>query len=377
MPTFVEKLQGALYGLAIGDAMGAPVEGWPPERIAACFESVRFFLPPTHGGDPASGKGNGRITDDTLMTEALIHAYNHAQQHLDAYGYERFFLPEITEIAVWLPERQQEMPILERLWWPERYPWLRLTVANAEPRSAGMGNCVNCGAAMFMLPVGAANAGDPAGAYQEATAFSAAHNESFAVEAAGVMAAAYAAALGADATQDSVLAAATGLAHDGTALALRAVLAAVDPGLSLASFIRTVRADFAPFDQRTSHSVDESPLSASSLSNIGRPSRLHAIEELPVALAALAYGQGDFVRTIQAGVFYGRDCDSIAGMAGGIFGALHGVEAIPRDLREKSDQANRRQWGRMACEFAATCESLLTQDALRMSERHRAVAVAG
>ncbi len=69
-----DRIAAALSGVAIGDGMGAPVEGWHPDRIAAAFTEVTEFLPPTHGGDPALGKGNGRITDDTLMTEALIEA---------------------------------------------------------------------------------------------------------------------------------------------------------------------------------------------------------------------------------------------------------------------------------------------------------------
>lgn len=174
--------------------MGAPVEGWSPERIQQRFgtHDLKTFLPPTHSGDPATGKGDGRITDDTLMIEALIRAYQKAGMHLDAYGYEQFVLPEIATTPVWVPERQREMPILERLWWPEKFPWMRLVHGHADPRQAGVGNCVNCGVAMWTMPVGAMNAGDPEGAYAEATALGLAHNESFAIEAAGVMAAGFA-----------------------------------------------------------------------------------------------------------------------------------------------------------------------------------------
>src|SRR5258708_39918419 len=99
MMSFAEKVSGAVYGIAIGDAMGAPVEGWAPERIVAQFGSHNFrtFLPVTHAKDPATGKGDGRITDDTLMTEALILAYARACDHLDAYGYARHLLPLVKD----------------------------------------------------------------------------------------------------------------------------------------------------------------------------------------------------------------------------------------------------------------------------------------
>lgn len=116
-------------------------------------------------------------------------------------------LPELVGKKVWVSERQAEIPIIERLWWPEKFPWMRLTMGHADPRQAGVGNCVNCGVAMWMMPVVAVNAGDPQAAYAEATALGLAHNESFAVEAAGVMAACYAAAFGAGATLADVLAA--------------------------------------------------------------------------------------------------------------------------------------------------------------------------
>jgi ADP-ribosylglycohydrolase len=374
MAAFVDQLKGALYGLAIGDAMGAPVEGWPPERIAARFEGVQSFLPATHGGDPSTGKGNGRITDDTLMTEALIRAYNRRQDHLDAYDYVEFLLPEIAERVAWVPERGAEMPVIERpLWWPERYPWLRLTVFQAEPRSAGIGNSVNCGLAMFMMPVGAVNAGDPRAAYQEATAFGLAHNESFAVEAGGVMAGACAAAFARRATIEATLDAALELARDGTAMAIQAVLDAVDPSDPMPTFVAKTRDAVAPYDQRTGHVTEHAPLRTKEVSNVGRPSRLHAIEELPIALAALKYGQGDFYRTLQAGVFYGRDCDSIGGMAGTLYGALFGVEQVPGDLCAASDQANRRDWGRVAEQFAQTAATILDQDRERLAVRQQAL----
>ncbi|MCC5841838.1 MAG: ADP-ribosylglycohydrolase family protein [Opitutales bacterium] len=46
----------------------------------------------------------------------------------------------------------------------------RLVYSNAEPRSAGIGNRVNCGVAISITPAGAMNAGQTEAAYQEAAA---------------------------------------------------------------------------------------------------------------------------------------------------------------------------------------------------------------
>ncbi len=168
MENFVEKLRGAIFGVAIGDAMGGPVEGWPSDKILENYEQWDFteFIPPSDwDGVSHYWKGNGRITDDTLMTEALINSYNNCLDHMDAYDYEEYLIPQIAEVKVWVSEYQKEMAILERLWWPEKQPYFQIAICNADPRSAGMGNCVNCGVAMYIMPVGAVNAGDPKGAY--------------------------------------------------------------------------------------------------------------------------------------------------------------------------------------------------------------------
>ena len=378
MSGFDERVYGGLTGGAIGDAMGAPVEGRGPEQIRNMIGDWDFtqFIPPQGWkGVGHYWKGNGRITDDTLMVEALINAYNDARDHLDAYGYAKYLLPQVCNTVVWVPEYQKEMPIFERLWVPEKYPRWRLQYNNAEPRTAGVGNMVNCGVAMWIMPVGAVNAGDPCAAYQEAAALAQAHNESFAVEAAAVLAAAFAQAFATDSV-DEVIAAALELAQDGTKRACEAAVAAVDVSAPLPEFISDVRAAVAPFDQRTEHTSDDAPLSMNGngqISDVGRPSRTKSIEELPVALAALKYGDGDFAKTLRAGVCYGRDCDSIAGMACGLYGALFGSEQFPETLTAALAETNRRDFAEIARSFAETIKLIHEKDCTRFAARQTAL----
>lgn len=375
MCDFQDRVKGALYGLAIGDAMGAPVEGWPPEKIAERFggHDLSTFLPPTHSGDPSTGKGDGRVTDDTLMTEALILAYCDHQDHLDAYGYAEFLLPHIKGIKVWVPEKRREMDLWDRLWYPEQYPWLRISIFNAEPRCAGRGNLVNCGVAMWMMPVGAVNVGDPDAAYQESVAIGLAHNESYAVEAGAVMAAAVATGLSPDGSIEAVVDTALALARDGTCLAIDAAIRAADPSDALSAFIVQTRDAISPYDPRADHVVDDPALTRTGLSNTGRPSRTASIEELPVALAALRYGDGDFFKTLRAAVYYGRDCDSIASMACCLYGAIYGVGVLPATLRAACDTANRRDFGAIADLFTGSVQAILGKDADRFANRQRAL----
>ena len=104
---------------------------WPASARTTC---ALFCLQRT--ATIRAGKGDGRITDDTLMTEALIRADVAAGRHLDAYGYEKFLLPEIGHRKVWFPERRQDLPILELMSWAERFPWARLKTAHADPATS-------------------------------------------------------------------------------------------------------------------------------------------------------------------------------------------------------------------------------------------------
>ena len=376
--SFETRMRAALVGGALGDAMGAPVEGRGPESILASFADWDFttFIPP-QGWDGVSHywKGNGRITDDTLMVEAFLNAYIKSERHLDAYGYAEHLLPEVTQTVVWVPEYQKDMAIWERLWGPEKYPMFRLKYSNAEPRSAGAGNMVNCGVAMWIMPAGAINAGDPDAAYQEAVLISQAHNESFAVEAAAVLAAAHAEAFGGG-DIDSVVATALRLGKDGTRRACEAAVKAADPADDLPTFIRKVRGAVAPFDQRTEHTSDDRPFAASEqgiATDIGRPSRMMSIEEVPVALAALKYGDGDFLKTLRAGVCYGRDCDSIAGMACGLYGALFGNTTFPETLTRELADVNRRDFEALADRFSTTARAVFERDQERHTSRAQAM----
>ncbi len=55
----------------------------------------------------------------------------------------------------------------------------------------------------------------------------------------------------------------------------------------------------------------------------------------------LVVAKGDFLEAIRGAANYGRDNDSIAGMAGSIAGAMHGDVVIPEGWAEQVNRANR------------------------------------
>ncbi|MET9340664.1 MULTISPECIES: ADP-ribosylglycohydrolase family protein [unclassified Nonomuraea] len=341
MTPLEDKATGCVAGAAVGDALGGATEGWTPEQITQRYGgTVEGVVPPFNtdwrNARPIAPyhKGDGHITDDTLMTHALIRVYEKTAGHLDAYAMAEHMVPEMMAEKRWIPELEAEALPLQRVFLAEKWIVARLHYGHVDPREAGTGNIVNCGAAMYVAPVGVVNAGDPDAAYAEAIDLTGAHQSSYGREAAGVMAAAVAEAMRPGATADSVVAVASRLAKDGTRAAIEAVCSrARDFGHWEGSF-EGLRAAMRPYDTVADTYRDQG-LGAR------RPSRVHSIEELPLALAFLLIAKGDYRDTVLGGVNYGRDADSIASMGGALAGALGGLSCVPSAWVDQVGTASR------------------------------------
>ena len=371
-----ERIAGALVGAAVGDALGGPVEGYSPDQILERHAGrVHGIVGPWNGDDWRTArpiapyhKGDGHVTDDTLMTHALIRVYDRVKDHLDAYAIADHLVPDLMTTPRWIPELEAEALPLHRLFLAEKWLVTRLHYSHVDPREAGVGNIVNCGAAMYMAPVGLVTAANPAAAYAEALDIAGAHQSSYGREAAGVFAAAVAAASTPGATPDSVVAACLSLAKDGTRTAVEKVCEVASRHTDFESALRPLRAAVSPYD-----TVGDD-YRAPSL-GARRPSRLHAIEELPVALAMLLVAGGDYRHAVLGAVNYGRDCDSIATMAGALAGALG--NPVPDDWSKKVAEASRLDlWG-PATTLTAVTRQIFEQDVRRRRAHESAFTALG
>lgn len=342
-----DRAVAVITGAAVGDALGGAIEGWTPEQIeerhggrvtgivGPWFENWRDARPiaPYH-------KGDGHITDDTLMTRALVEVYARRRDHLDAYAVAEDLVPLMIGEPTWIPELETTALILQRVFLAEKWLVARLHYGHVDPREAGVGNIVNCGAAMYMAPVGLANPGDPRGAYAEAIDVAGAHQASYGREAAGVFAAMVAAAVAPGATLDDVVTAALDVAHDGTRAALVAMVEAV-AGRDVPTtdeeqreLARVVRDAVAPYDS-------VGPEYRQMSMDARRPSRTKAIEELPAAFGLVLGYRGDFRGAVLGAVNYGRDADSIAVMAGAICAGLGGPDVVPAEWLDEIETASK------------------------------------
>ena len=368
-----ERITGALVGAAVGDALGGPVEGYSPDQIAERHGGrVHGIVGPWNGeawrtARPIAPyhKGDGHVTDDTLMTHALIRVYATVRDHLDAYAIAEHLVPDLLTTPRWIPELEAEALPLQRIFLAEKWLVARLHYGHVDPREAGVGNIVNCGAAMYMAPVGLVNAAAPAGAYAEALDIAGAHQSSYGREAAGVFAAAVAAACTPGATPDSVVTACLALAKDGTRTAIEKVCEEASRHRDFESALLPLRRAVTPYDT-VGPDYRRPSLGAR------RPSRLHAIEELPVALGMLLVADGDYRHAVLGAVNYGRDCDSIATMAGALAGALG--SPVPDEWSKRVAEASRLDLWEPARTLAAVTRHVVAQDTRRRRSHESALA---
>ncbi len=357
------KVRGALYGAAVGDALGSPAEGKEPGVVRERYGWITDYVEPWNGPSEI-GKGAGRFSDDTHMTMILSQIYIEADGDLDVFRFAREIVPRIADETRWVPEHGREMPLIDRLFYPEKWLLMRLRLANCDPRQGGIGNMVNCGAAMYAAPVGIVHACDPHAAYRAAIEIFSAHQWSYGLEAAGVVAACVAEAFKPDATVDSIVDVGLACAHDGTRAAIEAVTARARHFDDWREAIAPLRDAMRPFDGAAENIRDR----GNGTDDWG-PSRVRSIEELPIALGLLLVTGGEFEASVLAAANYGRDNDSIGGMVGAITGAMHGDQTIRPDWIARLNEANRVDLDPLAADLADLVERVHRRRAEEMASR--------
>lgn len=363
--TLEDRACGALVGAAVGDALGGPVEGWSPDQILERHGGrVHGIVGPWHEdwrtARPIAPyhKGDGHVTDDTLMTHALVRVYETVRDHLDAYAVADHLVPDLMTNPRWIPELEAEALPLQRIFLAEKWIVTRLHYAHADPREAGSGNIVNCGAAMYMAPVGIVNAGNPAGAYAEALDI---------MRRAPVL----------------VRAGGGGRVRGGRGGRVRprghgrlggGHRAVPREGRHARGRLRGVRSRLPPPGLRVGAGT---AAHGGGPVRLGRPGLPRPLARRPPPVPpplhrgtpgrprhAADRGRG-YETSVLGAVNYGRDCDSIATMAGAIAGALGGEAAVPAAWAKQVAEASRLDLHAPARSLAAVAREVFARDRSR------------
>ncbi|MEW2494432.1 ADP-ribosylglycohydrolase family protein [Streptomyces nodosus] len=284
-PTLRERARGALLGLAVGDALGAPAENLRPSEIRARWGRITGYVAERPSG-----------TDDTeyaIFSGLLLARHGSALTvaHVEAAWHQ------------WIADRD-EGPF-RGAGFSERGTLENLRRGLAAPISAQHRHAWSDGLAMRAAPFGVFAAGRPEEAARLVAIDGSVSHEGEGIHGGRAVAAGVAAAMAGAPTLAVVASALSVVPEDSwTARSLRRAVAAAPRGA------RAVR---------------------SAVVIGGYPWTDLAPEAVALAFGAFAAADGAFTEAVLTAVNMGRDADTTAAVAGALAGAARGVASIPAD----------------------------------------------
>ncbi|MFJ3819707.1 ADP-ribosylglycohydrolase family protein [Streptomyces nodosus] len=284
-PTLRERARGALLGLAVGDALGAPAENLRPSEIRARWGRITGYVAERPSG-----------TDDTeyaIFSGLLLARHGSALTvaHVEAAWHQ------------WIADRD-EGPF-RGAGFSERGTLENLRRGLAAPISAQHRHAWSDGLAMRAAPFGVFAAGRPEEAARLVAIDGSVSHEGEGIHGGRAVAAGVAAAMAGAPTHAVVASALSVVPEDSwTARSLRRAVAAAPRGA------RAVR---------------------SAVVIGGYPWTDLAPEAVALAFGAYAAADGAFTEAVLTAVNMGRDADTTAAVAGALAGAACGVASIPAD----------------------------------------------
>lgn len=325
MDSALDRSRGALYGLAIGDALGMPSQTLPRAVIRHRYGQITDFVAPFDGHPVSHGLAAGQVTDDTEQSLLLARRLIADPVGFDDLGWAR-------DLMAW------EAGIRDRglrdLLGPSSKAALDALLAGASPEVTGLRGTTN-GAAMRIAPVGIATPPDPARiVHRVAMTCRVTHNTGEAIAAAAAVAMMVSAGI-------------AGLAFD---QALSLALDAADLGQHHGN----------PVGERDMAGRLRTALAAPDLEQLIAltGSSVQSRESVPTAFGLLCLTGGDPWAAMVLAANIGDDTDTIGAMVGAMAGACRGASGLPPQAIARIDAANHLDIPRIA-------ENLL---ALRQSE---------
>jgi ADP-ribosylglycohydrolase len=312
-----DRSLGALYGLAIGDALGMPTQSLPRPDIVARFGPLVSGFEPGPAGHPlAAGLPAGTVTDDTEQAVLLGRLLVEGLGEVDAAELAR-------RLVAWEDEMRARGSL--DLLGPSTRRAVAALLAGEPLAAAGRLGTTN-GAAMRITPVGIASP-----------------------------------ATDLDTLIEHVVAASQVTHHTGVALAgAAAVAAAVSAGLDGATPAEAIELAVAAAERaaRRGHWVAAADVAArlrwaaGLARGLGTADLIDVVyrlvgtslatqESVPAAFAVLAARPADPWLACRIAASLGGDTDTIAAMTGAMAGACHGAGAFPAAARRTIDEVNR------------------------------------
>jgi ADP-ribosylglycohydrolase len=320
---------GALYGLAIGDALGMPTQSLSrPDIVARYGALVGGFHPGPDGHPLAAGLRAGSVTDDTEQAVLLARLVVAGGGEVDA--------GELARALLAWEESMRARGSLDLLG-PSTRQALAALAKGAEVAEAGRAGLTN-GAAMRVAPVGIATTSRDPGLLEDRVVAASRLTHNTGVALAGAAAVAMAVSAGIDG--DPLPAAISRAAAAGASAAGRGHWAA---GADVAARITWATGLVA--------GLSRGPLIDTVNRLVG--TSLATQESVPAAFAIAAACPDDPWLACRIAASLGGDSDTIAAMTGAICGACHGAGAFPAAARQTVARVNGLDFGPLADDLLA------------------------
>lgn len=322
-----DRILGALYGQALGDAMGMPSELWPRRRVKAHFGWIDRFLPGPAENNAACYFNQAEFTDDTSMALCLADALIECEGQINPDVIGRHILQWATDFDAFN----------KNVLGPTSKIALN-AIRDGKPVSELENNGVTNGAAMRASPLGCLL---PATRLEHfvgevALASSPTHKSDLAIAGAVVVSWAISRAID-GASWTHIVDALPGIARYAQEARVTTFSASLAARIELA--LKTVR---------EANGIESASEQVYQLVGAGTST----LESVPAAIAMVELAGTDPNRCAILCANLGGDTDTIGAMATAICGALQGVQSIDSALKAELDKVNQ-------LDFGYYCEHLL------------------
>lgn len=367
-----DKILGALVGSAIGDAMGASTEMWHRNDIQLKYGYITGLTPAVREQSPEGtwehNLSAGATTDDTRWKYFMVKYLSAYGDHLNSKAFAKFITDYYGDLTDDLANVQiRTNPDLlddqnEKIDWIKE--WARVALAYQESPEAYQkaqnrfyGGEMSCAGQLY-TPMFGLVAQSPEDAYDTAYEHSL-FDLGYAKDISALVAAMTHMAMR---TQniDSIISTATfvdpygyqdsrlvGRISNATADASVKTVLRIKQMILIDSLVVKDTLVFKKPQDFTGTQKDwvRQEMAYKFLEKDEKAIAFHAGEIWQILITGLQFGEGDFEKTMQFIVNYGRDNDTVAAVAGMILGAKDGYSNLPQELRETVVKVSREQMG--------------------------------
>ncbi|MFX0558481.1 ADP-ribosylglycohydrolase family protein [Maribacter sp. CXY002] len=365
---YYDKILGALVGSAIGDAMGASTEMWDRKAIQLKYGYITGLTPAVREQSPEGTWDHnlmaGATTDDTRWKYLMIKYFEQYTGKLNPNNFSKFIIEYYATLTNSLVNEETKRNIdylddqIEKIEWIKE--WARVALAYQDNTSSYLkatnrfyGGEMSCAGQLYTPMLGLVTK-------NPTTAYNLAYDHSifdigYAKDISATVAAMTNMALQTK-NIDSLLDTATftdPLGYQDSRLVGRIPFTILKNARTQVNSINNlviVDSSFVNRDTRfevpkgfpgtTSDWIKQEML-YQLLEKDKRAIAFHSAEIWQIMITGIAYGNGDFEKTMQFIVNYGRDNDTVAAVAGMILGAQIGYTNLPESLKHEIIKVNK------------------------------------